>query len=539
MNDAEFQNLLAALLEGGENFPDFDPAALNPEQQRELFEFLASEPDLREVFSRPGAFSAGVMETWFCEDADNRRSFRERILGHHSRWAAGRRRLVKGVPWALAAVLALLLAAATLLRPVPPAPPAPAAHIVPHEETVVEAPVAVLVAGNGAEFAPGHGPIGVRCMAGSYRLLAGVIHLRFLNGVDLAIKGPAEFAIHDTFYIDLHQGICRAVVPESGQGFTIETEDYKVIDLGTEFGLSVDRDDRVTELRVFQGEVDWVRRADGERRRLIHDEGVRGTADGEISDPQLDASAFPRPESIGFAKWGTWRDVIKGDPDLIAYLPMQETPGAPEVVGAADRVPTARLNGARWVAGRWPGKDALLFDRDDDWVELDLDGPHEELTIAMWMKCDRLDHRFSALMNSNGWDKGAIHLQINKYRSRLHGSIRQANSDAALRSYTPMDVETGRWHHVAYVLSKVTGKHRVYLNGIPGDSVAIPPDTPIMPGRVRIGSWQWKEGLIKKHRERAFRGRIDEVIVLRRALDVREIKGMVSRGRPSMLWPDE
>lgn len=98
MNDAKFQNLLVAVLEGGENAPDLDPAALNPEQQRELFEFLASEPDLREVFSRPGAFSAGVMEPWFCEDADNRRSFREQVLGHHSRWAAGRRRLVKGVP---------------------------------------------------------------------------------------------------------------------------------------------------------------------------------------------------------------------------------------------------------------------------------------------------------------------------------------------------------------------------------------------------------------------------------------------------------
>ena len=55
--------------------------------------------------------------------------------------------------------------------------------------------------------------------------------------------------------------------------------------------------------------------------------------------------------------------------------------------------------GRRWVSGRWAGKGALLFDRDEDFVGLNIEGEHEELTLSFWVKVDRLDYEYNALMN--------------------------------------------------------------------------------------------------------------------------------------------
>ena len=72
------------------------------------------------------------------------------------------------------------------------------------------------------------------------------------------------------------------------------------------------------------------------------------------------------------------------------------------------------INGARWVSGRWPGKDAILFDRKDDFVSLTIPGKHDELTLSFWVKVNRLDYEYNALLNSDAWDLGDLHFQIKR-----------------------------------------------------------------------------------------------------------------------------
>ena len=40
-----------------------------------------------------------------------------------------------------------------------------------------------------------------------------------------------------------------------------------------------------------------------------------------------------------------------------------------------------RIAGARWVTGRWPGKQALLFDRDGDHVKVEIPGEFRQMTL--------------------------------------------------------------------------------------------------------------------------------------------------------------
>jgi hypothetical protein len=78
MNDQAFNQVLESLLDGEPR--DFTPESLSPEQRHELIEFLAIEAQLRDAFSRPGSFAAGVMKALECDSSSARQQFREEVL---------------------------------------------------------------------------------------------------------------------------------------------------------------------------------------------------------------------------------------------------------------------------------------------------------------------------------------------------------------------------------------------------------------------------------------------------------------------------
>jgi hypothetical protein len=83
---------------------------------------------------------------------------------------------------------------------------------------------------------------------------AGLASLRFDCGAEVVLKGPAEFVVVSPMRARLLRGTLTAQVQETAHGFRIDTPNSRVIDLGTEFGLSVD-DGGDTEMVVFSGKV--------------------------------------------------------------------------------------------------------------------------------------------------------------------------------------------------------------------------------------------------------------------------------------------
>jgi hypothetical protein len=86
------------------------------------------------------------------------------------------------------------------------------------------------------------------------RLIEGDIELIYDSGVKLLLIGPVDFVL-DGGGGKLLRGGLMASVPQAGHGFTIETPNGKVVDLGTEFGVMVD-DFGVSEVSVFEGKVE-------------------------------------------------------------------------------------------------------------------------------------------------------------------------------------------------------------------------------------------------------------------------------------------
>jgi hypothetical protein len=86
-------------------------------------------------------------------------------------------------------------------------------------------------------------------------LESGIVELTMNDGVILTVLGPADFQLDSTGRVLLSEGRLNALVPAQATGFTVETPSSHVVDLGTEFDVSVDKNGE-TAVRVHQGEVE-------------------------------------------------------------------------------------------------------------------------------------------------------------------------------------------------------------------------------------------------------------------------------------------
>jgi anti-sigma factor RsiW len=393
--------------------------------------------------------------------------------------------------------------------------------------------VALLVDEAAAVFEEGRSPEdAIRFAAGDYHLVDGAVHVRFANGADLVMRAPVEFTVKDAFHVEVANGNVRAIVPPPAQGFTITSPGVAYEDLGTEFGVMVDGRTGVSELHVFDGEVN-VR--DPETSELLHPAEVGDSFQFDGTDLKRAEGAeqndFLTPGAIGYLRWDRWRERFADSPGLIGFYSFKDS-GEQLVNSAKDRgMSDGTISGARWVTGRWPEKQALLFDRDTDYVEFDLPGEFSELSIAVWMKVDRYDHELSAIFDSNEWEPGDLHWQISRVGVPWFG----VNDTTVPRKFSGDLISPGQWVHLVMVMSGKENRADVYVNGTVVNRGEFPDSVLVTPGRCRLGNWlqdpEWAHAPV-----RALRGRIDELAVWNRPLSEKEIKEIMKIGQPAPLW---
>ena len=125
--------------------------------------------------------------------------------------------------------------------------------------------------------------------AGQYQLSSGSVDLVFSDGAKVSIGGPAVFEIKSARHLHLESGQAVARISDEALGFIVTSPGSEVIDLGTEFGLSVDETGH-TDVHVIEGLVevhpttsndsaDGVTISEGQARRF---ENKPGNASTEI-----------------------------------------------------------------------------------------------------------------------------------------------------------------------------------------------------------------------------------------------------------------
>ncbi len=365
-------------------------------------------------------------------------------------------------------------------------------------------------------------------------LTKGAVELVTARGARVVVEAPAEFRFESAQQLRLRRGKVAAEVPPAAKGFTVFTPDGKAVDLGTRFGVDVP-DSGASEVHVFQGEV--IAQAKGAAARQSLRGGEALSLSGAGAARELRSSAFIQPDEMpsltaGLAA-GQWKRAdtalaaLRQDPALIALLDF-ETASLPEG--------TFRL-----ARGRWPASQAPEFVSTGDHMKVDVGGDQAwpQLTLMAWVRLDRLGEPFQSLYHTDGWGlhqdrpdqppkPGQVHWMVvanASMRLAIYGNeMPQSSKLNWADSLHPVLPERGRWAHLASVYDATKRTVRFYLNGEFDSEVQMSVAHPALLGPAQIGNWNI--------RDRKLSGRIDEFVMLGRALSDAEIHDLHAAGNP-------
>jgi hypothetical protein len=361
-----------------------------------------------------------------------------------------------------------------------------------------------------------------------YQIQAGTLNLITVRGAQVVIEAPAEFRFETAQRLRLMQGRLSADVPPSAKGFTVITPTGQAVDLGTKFGVDVPLRGEA-EIHVFQGEVIAQSSAGGKRQSVRDGEAFR-LQSGAGTPRELRSAAFIRPEEVTLlhaaleagqrASSGAALAELRRDPALITLLDFE-----------SHELPSGNY---RVAQGRWPGSHAPEFVNVGDHMQLDIGGDREwpQLTLAVWVRLDRLGEPFQSLLHTDGWGNnfGQVHWMVTRHttmRLALFGITLAPGSDehdGYPDSRTPVLSEQGRWTHLATVYDSDQRTVRFYLNGGFDKETRLSIAYPARLGPAQIGNWNGQD--------RKLSGRIDELLLLGRAMTDAEVRALYVAGNP-------
>ncbi len=440
----------------------------------------------------------------------------------------------------------LLLVLALGLRPPGEYPPSdPAAE--PSDNTV-----AVLLRASGAEWGETDLPTraGVPLPPGRLRLRSGLAHIQFYSGATVILEGPADFQLLSRTEAYCWRGKLRATVPTQAQGFTIRSPNLDLIDRGTEFGLQVDPGEQ-TEVHVFQGKVEWYDGEPNQRtwapKELTTGQGVRLEGPGQVRRIPSTPAAFQTAQDLAARSeaetrrrhqdWLVASAARRQDPELLVYYPFQaEQPGSlilRNQARAQQQPHNGVIVGCAWGTGRWPGKQGLEFKQVSDRVRLHVPGEFDALTLLTWVRVDVLPNRYSSLLMTDGWEKGAPHWHIRQDGKISLGVMGFDRTQTAhyFTSVVFTPERLGQWTQLAVVYDRDGQQVTHYVDGRPVKQKAIELDIPLHLGDAEIGNWN-TASFFDKHPIRHLSGCMDEFLLLARALTELEIEQLYLQGRP-------
>ena len=216
---------------------------------------------------------------------------------------------------------------------------------------------------------------------------------------------------------------------------------------------------------------------------------------------------------------------------LIAHFPLDGSPN--DLIGSL--APTATDGQPGFCADRFGNPNsAACFDGASFWSYGDvLDVDTMDFTLAAWVRLDRLGAPFQSLLHTDGWNEsnpGQVHWMVTRdttMRLALIGNTLAPGSDEVSGfpdSRTPVLPEQGRWVHLVAVYDSAKQTARFYLNGRFDNETRQATAHPARLGPAQIGNWNSED--------RKLSGRIDEMLVLGRAMSDAEVMALFSAGNP-------
>ncbi len=328
------------------------------------------------------------------------------------------------------------------------------------------------------------------------QMKSGLMELTFASGVRTLIEGPADIRVTGENHAHLTTGRMVADVPKGAEGFTVEYEGGKVVDLGTEFALYVPGNQAGVEVGVFRGEVEVYNDGQATPKKIIENHAV---IHGAHSDVPFESIPFHRE-------------------NYVRLMPTREFPWElPATLSIEPATMEFDVSHLVWASGsyraviKWmKGKDALVINE----AELLLDGEviasdiHQSRT---GLRANTYKNTYTFSVPESQHRKGTWILRITgQADDRGHeklGSFTPASSGLllfeghqAVNASDDAFVGTWRYRHDGDIHERTfTADHRALytLNGEP---------RPI----YRRATWRVEKGILILNLKAARRGHVDK-----------------------------
>lgn len=406
----------------------------------------------------------------------------------------------------------------------------------------------------------------------SLHILSGLLHLEFFSGVSVVVEGEAKLEVLSPMHMRVAIGKVRAEVPDAAKGFTIVTDTFEAVDLGTVFGVNAGAGH--AEIHVLDGEV--LCRDASAQRLLTTGQAVVHSAGGGQQDISIDPLGFISAEHLReqqltqqagrLAAWETTSTQMLQNDDLVALyrfgegstkqrqlenLASSESSSAAADASQADqarsmpKVSHGAIVAAKRTADRWGrSENALDFSPAGSRVRLNVAGEFSALTLACWVKINSLDRLYNSLFLTDGHDLHEPHWQIMN-DGRLFFSVKKR--DAWKRSQGERDKHvffspplwdrslSGKWLMIATTYSPARGEVVHFVNGQAISREAIPEDyvvERIKIGNASLGNWGLPERNDPNFAIRNLNGSMDEFAMYSEALTATQILQLYEDGRP-------
>ncbi|MBT3666530.1 MAG: hypothetical protein HN548_03555, partial [Opitutae bacterium] len=193
--------------------------------------------------------------------------------------------------------------------------------------------VAVITAQAGVEWENKNFREGTSLKPGTIKLLNGIAQVDFYSGAAISLSGPAKFELINEDKAVLHYGKIKAHVPPAARGFEIKAKEVLLEDLGTSFGLEVNKETGIADLLVFDGEVRLTGKSgntllltDGLAANLTNGEPVKQKPFNPERFPEVSdvVRASASTETLRYLEWKESCIRIAKDPRLIAYFDFED-----------------------------------------------------------------------------------------------------------------------------------------------------------------------------------------------------------------------
>lgn len=381
---------------------------------------------------------------------------------------------------------------------------------------------------------------------GKLKLESGLLQIEFFSGATMVLEGPAEIELISAMEVAALSGKMHVKVPETAQGFIVDTGKMQVHDLGTEFAIDMNKPS--PEVHVLDGEVE-IHHDKKKLKTLLKSDSIAWNNSSESVKDIESREDFISYRQIGQLdnynhqnrqqEWLTYLDELKSRDDLLLLYDFQQEEEWQRSL--QNQAPIGKMEGAiigaQWSEGRWQGKSALDFKSINARIRLNIPGEYTNMTMACWVRIDSFDRWLSSLLLTDGFQVGALHWQLSDIGEMILGAKHSPGTHSfhasAYNIFSPPIIpldNLGEWIHLAMVYDANNKVIHQYLNGTLIDSGEIVKPQTITLGNSEIGNWN-------HHRKdgkdiRSLNGRMDEFLIFSSALHPDEIKNIYEQGKP-------